>query len=122
MRNLLAVGLGGCLGALARHAVNVLIAGHWAGQFPLATFLVNVSGSFLLGLFATVALERVPVDPAWRLFIATGFLGAYTTFSTFEYETHRLTETGALGWAALNVVASLLAGFAAVRLGIVLAR
>ena len=90
--------------------------------FPLGTLLVNVTGSFVLGLFSTWATARTTLDPAWRLFVATGFVGAYTTFSTFEYETHRLTEAGATGWATLNVAASVLAGFLAVRLGAGLAR
>jgi CrcB protein len=58
----------------------------------------------------------------WRLLIATGFVGAYTTFSTFEYETERLAQSGAIGWGVLNVVTSVLAGFFAVRLGVILAR
>src|SRR6266542_305513 len=61
-------------------------------------------------------------DPAWRLLVATGFVGAYTTFSTFEYETNRLVETGSTAWAVTNVLASVLVGFLAVRLGVALAR
>lgn len=118
----LAVALGGALGAMARFAVNLAVAAWWKGDFPLSTLLINVSGSFILGLFSTVAAERLPLDPLWRLFVATGFVGAYTTFSTFEYETQRLTETGAMTWALVNVVTSVLAGFVAVRIGIALAR
>ncbi len=116
------VALGGALGAMARYAVSLLIARFWSFDFPLATFLINVSGSFILGFFATLAAERTALDPLWRLLVATGFVGAYTTFSTFEYETQRLTETGAMAVAAANVVASLLAGFMAVQLGVMLAR
>ena len=65
---------------------------------------------------------RVPIDPRLRLFVATGFVGAYTTFSTFEWETQRLTSTGALGWAVVNVLTSIVAGYAAVQLGVYLAR
>lgn len=116
------VAAGGAAGAVARYGVTLFVATFWKRDFPLATLLINVSGSFILGFFAMLAADRMPIDPMWRLLIATGFVGAYTTFSTFEYETERLASNGALGWAVLNVVISVLAGFVAVRLGIVLAR
>ena len=118
----LIVGAGGFIGAVARFAVGVYFDTFWRRDFPLATFIVNVSGCFILGLFLTLATERLPVDPRLRLFLATGFVGAYTTFSTFEYETQRLTTTGALGWAIVNVLTSVVAGFAALQLGVFLAR
>jgi CrcB protein len=116
------VGVGGFLGAITRYAVSLGVARFWSGDFPLATFLINMSGCFVLGFFASLTAERLALDPAWRLLVATGFVGAYTTFSTFEYETHRLVETGAVLWAALNVGASVVVGFLAVRLGAALAR
>lgn len=119
---ILAVAAGGSVGAVARYAVSLFVARFWAHEFPLATLLVNVSGCFVLGFFSTFAAERLSVDPFWRLFVATGFVGAYTTFSTFEYETARLTETGTLLWAGVNVATSVVAGFVAVRLGVALAR
>ena len=122
MRNILAVGLGGFLGALARYGVNLAVARAWAGPFPLGTFVINVSGSFALGFLASVAAERLGIGPTWRLLIGTGFLGAFTTFSTFEYETHRLVESGAWAWAAANVLASVGAGLLAVRLGAMVGR
>jgi CrcB protein len=122
MRNVLVVGLGGFLGAIARYGVGLAVARLWTTELPVGTFLINVSGSFVLGLFSTLATERLAIDPAWRLLVATGFVGAYTTFSTFEYETHRLVEVGAAAWAAVNVVASFLVGFLAVRVGVFLAR
>ena len=122
MTRFLAVGAGGFLGAIARYAVGLLVARFWSGEFPLATFLINVSGSFVLGFFMALSAERLGLDPAWRLLVATGFVGAYTTFSTFEYETHRLIELGATAWALANVVASVLVGFVALRLGAALAR
>jgi CrcB protein len=122
MRNWLAVAAGGSLGALARYAVSLLVARVWMHEFPLATLLINVTGSFVLGLFSTWAAGSVGLDPAWRLLVATGFVGAYTTFSTFEYETERLTHAGASGWALVNVLTSVAAGFLAVRLGVALAR
>ncbi|MFI5183848.1 MAG: fluoride efflux transporter CrcB [Vicinamibacteria bacterium] len=122
MSRVLAIAAGGSLGAVARYGVSLAVARVWSHEFPLATLLINVSGCFILGFFSTFAAERASVDPIWRLFVATGFVGAYTTFSTFEYETARLTETGTLVWAAVNVVTSVVAGFIAVRLGVALAR
>jgi fluoride exporter len=122
MSRFLAVATGGALGAVARYGVALFVATFWRRDFPLATFLINISGSFVLGFFSTFAAEKMPIDPLWRLLVTTGFIGAYTTFSTFEYETQRLTETGAVWWGAMNVIASVLAGFAAVQLGVVLAR
>lgn len=118
----LIVGAGGFIGAIARYAVGVWCDAFWRRDFPLATFLVNVTGCFILGFFLTLAAERLPLDPRWRLFVATGFVGAYTTFSTFEYETQRLTTTGAFGWAVVNVLTSIVVGFLAVKLGVALAR
>ena len=122
MRGVLAVGCGGFLGALTRYGVSLTVARFWTRDFPLATLLINVTGSFILGFFSTWATGRVSLDPAWRLLVATGFVGAFTTFSTFEYETQRLTEAGAAGWALVNVLSSVAAGFLAVRLGVSLAR
>ena len=122
MSRFLAVAAGGSFGAVARYAVSLAVARVWNHEFPLATLLINVSGCFILGLFSAFAAERLSVDPFWRLFVATGFVGAYTTFSTFEYETERLTEAGTMLWASVNVVTSVVAGFIAVRLGVALAR
>jgi CrcB protein len=116
------VGLGGFLGATARHGVNLLVARAWSRSFPLATFLINVTGAFLLGLFMTLAMERGAFGPTPRLLVATGFLGAYTTFSTLEYESHRLAQAGSPGWALANLVGSVVVGYLAVVLGVRLAR
>lgn len=122
MTRFLVVAFGGALGAAARYAVALAVAVFWKRDFPMATLLINVSGSFVLGFFSTLAAERMPLDPLWRLLVTTGFIGAYTTFSTFEYETQRLTESGALWWAVLNIAISVAAGYAAVQLGVLLAR
>ena len=122
MTKLLVVGLGGFLGAISRYGVAIAISKIWTREFPLATFVANVSGSFVLGLFATLAAERVGISPQWRLFVVTGFVGAYTTFSTFEYETQRLAESGAAWLGLANVLTSVVAGYAAVQLGVWLAR
>ena len=117
MLKILYVGVGGFLGSIARYVLGGWISNRYRGAFPMATFLINVSGSFILGLFLTLATERVAVDPKWRLFVAVGFVGAYTTFSTFEYETERLASAGGLAVAAANVALSVAAGFLAVWAG-----
>ena len=113
---LLAVGAGGFLGAIARYAMTLWIMTWWRRDFPLATFLVNISGCFVLGLFVTLAAART--NDLARLAIATGFVGAYTTFSTFEYETHQLPPMLALA----NVVCSVVVGFLAVKVGVAVGR
>ncbi len=122
MKNFLLVGVGGFFGAMARYGIGLLVPRLWATDFPVATVLINLTGSFILGLFATLAAERAPIDPMWRLVIATGFVGAYTTFSTFEHETHQLVANG-MPWLGLaNVLFSVVAGYGAVHLGVMLAR
>ncbi len=118
----LMVGMGGFLGAIARYVVDGWISRRMGALFPYGTLTINVGGCFVLGLFATTITERFIVHPHWRLLIAIGFLGAYTTFSTFGYETHKLMEEGSLGLALLNVLLSVTVGLIAVRLGIFLAR
>jgi CrcB protein len=118
----LAVAAGGALGAVLRYYLGGTALGRAAAPFPTATFVINVTGSFVLGLFLTLATERVHVSPHLRLAIAVGFVGAYTTFSTFEYETAKLIEDGDVTRALLNVVLSFVAGLLAVWLGIFAAR
>ena len=118
----LAVAAGGALGAVLRYYLGGTLLGRAAAPFPTATFAINVSGSFALGLFLTLATERFNVSPHLRLAVAVGFVGAYTTFSTFEYETAKLVEDGDLTRAFLNVLLSVAAGLLAVWLGIFAAR
>lgn len=113
----ISVGAGGFLGAIARYAVGGWISSRYRGQFPVATFVINVTGSFVLGLFLTLATERVALDPRWRLFVSVGFVGAYTTFSTFEYESERLVSAGGFWLAGVNLAGSVIVGFLAVWLG-----
>lgn len=118
------IGLGGFLGANARFWLGTWIQQRYGMGFPWGTFIVNVSGSFVLGFFMTFVIERLgnPQAQALRLLVATGFVGAYTTFSTLEYETFTLVEAGTLFLAFGNVLGSLVAGFFAVWLGVALAR
>lgn len=122
MRTIIAVALAGALGALSRYGLEGLISGRFPGAFPLGTFVVNITGSFLLGLLFIVLTERTTVEPAVRTALTVGFIGAYTTFSTFSFETVRLLEDGAYATAALNVVATLAVGLVAVWFGMALGR
>lgn len=122
MQNYLIIGLGGFFGAVTRYAVSLWIGQRWGRSFPLGTFFINVSGSFLIALVMSLSTERLMINPQWRLFLAVGFLGAYTTFSTFEYETGSLLRDGEWMVAMLNVVLSVLAGFIALKIGEVIAK
>ena len=99
MRTAIAIGVAGALGALARYGVGGLISRRNQGAFPWETFVVNISGSFVLGFVFTLATERWALAPWLRSGLTIGFLGAYTTFSTFMLETYRLTEDRAHGLA-----------------------
>lgn len=112
-----AIALGGALGAPARYGVAQLIHVPPAG-FPWATYWTNISGSFALGLILALMLERFPPSRYLRPFVATGFLGAYTTYSTFAVETVVLTKDGHVGLALAYASASLLGGCAMAWAGI----
>lgn len=118
----LAVAAGSALGGMLRYFLGGSVLARMAAPFPTATFIINVTGSFIIGLFLTLATERIHIGPHLRLAVAVGFVGAYTTFSTFEYETARLLEEKGYWLALLNVVLSCVVGFAAVWAGIFAAR
>ncbi len=122
MANIIIIGIGGFLGAISRYGVALWIGQRWGRSFPLGTFVINVSGSFLIGLLMSLFTERFMVNPQWRLLLVVGFLGAYTTFSTFEYETGTLLKDSEWLIAGLNVVLSVFAGFIALKLGEVIAK
>lgn len=122
MRTAALIGGAGALGSLARYGLDGAVSRRFPGAFPLGTFVVNVVGALLLGLLFTVFVERMTVGPALRSAVTIGFLGAFTTFSTFTLETLRLVEDGAWGLAAANVIASVVLGLAAAYGGIALGR
>lgn len=122
MRTTLVIGLAGALGAISRHQLESLVNRLFGDAFPWGTFVVNVSGSFVLGVLVGVFARRLDV-PLWLQAGATvGFLGAYTTFSTLSLQVYRSTATGNLAIALANAVGSLLAGVLALYAGVVLAR
>jgi len=118
---MLLVGCGGFLGAIARYAVATVAARRLGPAWPWGTFFINVTGCFVIGLFLTAASLRAFAEE-WRYLVPIGFVGAYTTFSTYGYETVRLVEEGMWGRAALYVALSNAVGIAAVLAGIWLAR
>jgi fluoride exporter len=111
--------VGGGLGTNARYWLGRWLGEvTWARGFPLGTFVINVTGSFVLGVAAVLILERLPpAHQDWYLLVGTGFCGGYTTFSTFEWETFQLVRDGSLWMALANVAGSVFLGF----LGVVMA-
>lgn len=118
----LLIGLGGGLGANARYVLQTVIADRWGVSFPYGTFVINVSGSFAIGLLLTLLSERLQLDPNVRLFGAVGFLGGYTTFSSYTYEGLTLIQQGAIGEGSLYLLGSVLLGMAAVTAGVLVGR
>jgi fluoride exporter len=113
----LAIGGFGFIGTLARYYTQGAVQRLAGGTFPYGTLAVNVAGSFVVGVVATIALERAAVSPLWRSAILIGFCGGFTTYSAFAYETFELARTGDLWRGLVNVAAQLLFGLAAVWLG-----
>jgi CrcB protein len=111
--------IAGAIGAPTRYIVDELVKDRVPGTFPWGTFVINVSGSFILGVVTGLALYH-GLGPIPKAAIGVGFCGAFTTFSTFSYETIRLVEIGAVRPAIGNVVGSIVAGLAAAGLGLAL--
>ena len=122
---LVAIGVGGAVGALARYGIDVTVVrkiGAVPTAFPWGTLAINVAGSFVLGILFVVLIEPVTGPPWLRAALATGFLGAFTTFSTFSVQTVQLAETGRGGLALAYVFASIAAGVLAATMAVLLAR
>lgn len=122
MTRFLLISLGAVLGANARYWLGGWAAEKFGAAFPYGTLIINLTGSFVLGLFVTLITDRFLVDPNWRLLIAIGFLGSYTTFSTYTYESVNLMLSGQPGLGLLNLFGSSILGALAAIAGIVLAR
>ena len=121
MDRYLVVLAGAGLGGLTRYVAGTWIMAKYGGRFPLGTLVINVTGSFLIGVFMTLLTERFQPHPNWRLFLVVGILGGYTTFSSFEYETFQAVRDGARWMGMLYVIGSVALGYAGVWLGAVLA-
>ena len=114
--------LSGGAGSLARYLVSTAISTRLGARFPWGTLVVNVTGCFVIGLLMTLLNERWQPHPNWRLALVVGFLGGYTTFSSFEWETFAAVRDGGFWIGLANVVGSVTFGYAAVWIGATLAR
>ena len=117
MNTIIAVAVGGAIGSVLRHGVNHATA-RWIGLgFPWGTFIVNVTGCFLMGIAAGWFLQKTGPSPEWRAFLATGILGGFTTFSAFSLDFAQLLGEGYVARAALYLGATLLLAFAGFFIG-----
>ena len=122
MREALWIAVAGALGALSRYGVSTLVNRHFGDRLAWGTLTVNVVGSLLLGMLMHIGLASNVMPKPLRMAVTVGFLGAFTTFSTFSYETFRYVESGAWGTALINVLANLIPGLLAAWLGLALGR
>jgi CrcB protein len=113
--------LGGATGSLLRYLVGTAIMNRMGGRFPLGTVFINVTGSFLIGFIMTLLTERLNPHPNWRFLLVAGFLGGYTTFSSFEWETLGLVRDGGWWLGLINAAGSVVLGYISVLLGAVIA-
>jgi len=120
--NYLWIAVGAVVGASARYFLSGLIARNFSATFPYSTLFINVSGSLALGFFLVYSTDRVLLDPRWRLLVAVGFCGSYTTFSSYAFESFALIEQGQWLLAGVNALTSNVLCLAAVLAGAALAR
>jgi len=116
------VGIGGFLGSILRFWLGTYIGSRMGVRFPYGTVLINISGSFLIGLTATLLSQRAHWSPNLSYLVPIGFIGGYTTFSTFELETFRSFHEGDMLFGLMNVALSVALGFVAVWLGVIAGR
>jgi fluoride exporter len=115
------IAVGGALGSIARYWVGSTVSGRLGTRFPYGTFVINLSACIIIGFALTFLGKRADLNPAWRFLIPVGFVGAYSTFSTFEWETLSTLRTGAFALAAFYALSSLFLGLAAVWCGSMIA-
>lgn len=113
---------GGGVGSVVRYLVGTAVMTRFAVRFPLGTLVINVTGCFLIGLVMTLLSDRFPPGTNWRPLLVIGFLGGYTTFSSFEWETFSAVRNGSFLIGMANIIGSVLFGYTAVWLGAALAR
>jgi CrcB protein len=122
LQKYLFIAVGGALGSIARFWVGSMITNRLGTKFPYGTFVVNITACLIIGFSLAFMGRRADLSVAWRFLIPVGFIGAYSTFSTFEWETFTRLQTGAFFMAALYVVLSVILGLVAVWCGVLLAR
>lgn len=121
MQKYLYIAVGGAIGSVARYWVGSAVAGRLGTRFPYGTFVINMSACLVIGFVLTFLGRRVDLNPAWRYLIPVGFLGAYSTFSAYEWETLSTLRAGAFALAALYALGSVVLGLIAVWGGVMLA-
>lgn len=121
MQKYLLIAIGGALGSIARYWVGATIGSRMGTRFPYGTFVINLTACVIIGFSLTYLGRRVELSPAWRYLVPIGFVGAYSTFSTYEWETLSSLRAGAFALAGLYAIGSLTLGLAATWLGVVLA-
>jgi CrcB protein len=121
LQKYLLIAAGGALGSIARYWVGSTIAGRMGTRFPYGTFVINLTACIVIGFSLTYLGKRAGLSPAWRYFIPVGFIGAYSTFSTYEWETLSTLRAGAFALAGVYAVGSLILGLAATWFGVLLA-
>jgi CrcB protein len=121
LQKYLLIAAGGALGSVARYWVGSTISGRIGTKFPYGTIVINLSACIIIGFTLTYFGKRADLNPAWRFLVAIGFIGAYSTFSTYEWETLSTLRSGAFVLAALYAVGSLILGLAATWCGTALA-
>jgi CrcB protein len=117
--NIFLIAIGGALGSVARYLISTFVLRTTGTLFPLGTFVVNVIGCLAFGAIAGAASQRVQLAPALRLFLLTGILGGFTTFSSYAFESFTLVRDGQFLWASLNVAGQVIAGLAGMWAGYV---
>jgi CrcB protein len=122
MTKYLIVALGGAIGSMLRFWAGGYVSARLGTRFPYGTFVINITASFLIGFIMTLLSERTHWSPNWRYLIPIGFLGGYSTFSSFEYETFRVFQDGELLIAGMNILFSVAVGFLSVWLGVITGR
>jgi CrcB protein len=115
------IAVGGALGSMARYWVGSMVASRMGTKFPYGTFVINITACVIIGFSLTLLARRVDINPVWRFLVPVGFIGAYSTFSTYEWETLSTLRSGAFFLASLYAVSSLILGLAAVWGGSMLA-
>ena len=121
MQKYFLIAVGGALGSMARYWVGSVVASRMGTKFPYGTFVINITACVIIGFSLTLLARRVDINPVWRFLVPVGFIGAYSTFSTYEWETLSTLRSGAFFLASLYAVSSLILGLAAVWAGSMLA-
>ena len=121
MQKYFLIAVGGALGSMARYWVGSMVASRMGTKFPYGTFVINITACVIIGFSLTLLARRVDINPVWRFLVPVGFIGAYSTFSTYEWETLSTLRSGAFFLASLYAVSSLILGLAAVWGGSMLA-